>query len=72
MMTLVNQPVSMLGLLAAMALVPFAAVMLTSFAKIVVVLSFARSAVRHSCTACDWDPALSASLEGHPPPVSRD
>ena len=35
-------------------------------------LAFARSVVRHSCTACDWDPALSASLEGHPPPVSRD
>lgn len=35
-------------------------------------LAFARSAVRHSCTACDWDPALSASVQGHPPPVSRD
>lgn len=35
-------------------------------------LSFARSAVRHACTACDWDPALSASLEGHPPPINRD
>jgi hypothetical protein len=33
-------------------------------------LAFARSAVRHSCTACDWDPALSASLEGNPPPVT--
>ena len=33
-------------------------------------LSFARSAVRHSCSACDWDPALSESLEGRPPPVS--
>ncbi|MGH3438951.1 MAG: DUF5996 family protein, partial [Sciscionella sp.] len=34
--------------------------------------AFARSAVRHSCTACDWDPDLSASLEGRPPPISRD
>jgi hypothetical protein len=32
-------------------------------------VAFARSAVRHSCAACDWDPALSASLEGRPPPV---
>jgi hypothetical protein len=35
----------------------------------VAAVAFARSAVRHSCTACDWDPALSASLEGRPPPV---
>jgi len=35
-------------------------------------LSFTRSAVRYFCTACDWDPALSASLEGHPPPLRRD
>jgi hypothetical protein len=34
-------------------------------------LAFARSAVRHSCTACEWDPDLSASLDGRPPPVSR-
>jgi hypothetical protein len=34
-------------------------------------LAFARAAVRHSCRACDWDPALSASLEGRPPPVRR-
>lgn len=32
-------------------------------------LTFARSAVRYSCAACDWDPALPASLEGNPPPV---
>ena len=32
-------------------------------------LAFARSAVRHSCAACDWDPVLSASVEGTPPPV---
>ncbi len=33
-------------------------------------LLFARSAVKHSCASCGWDPALSASLEGHPPPVT--
>jgi hypothetical protein len=33
-------------------------------------LAFLRSAVRHSCSVCDWDPALSASVEGRPPPVS--
>ena len=32
-------------------------------------LEFAQSAVRHACLACDWDPALSASVAGHPPPV---
>lgn len=32
-------------------------------------LHFARSAVRHSCASCDWDPVLTASLEGTPPPV---
>lgn len=32
-------------------------------------LQFARSAFRHSCTVCDWDPALSASAHGEPPPV---
>lgn len=32
-------------------------------------VSFAASAVHHSCTACGWDPALTASLEGQPPPV---
>jgi hypothetical protein len=32
-------------------------------------LSFARSVVAHACTACDWDPALAASLHGTPPPV---
>jgi type III secretion protein R len=40
-----GQPVSMLALLGVMALLPFAAVMLTSFSKIAVVLSFARSAM---------------------------
>jgi hypothetical protein len=33
-------------------------------------LSFARSALRHSCTVCEWDPTLLASAEGSPPPVS--
>jgi len=35
-------------------------------------LAFARSAVHHYCTACDWDPQLSASLKGRPPPVVGD
>jgi hypothetical protein len=29
----------------------------------------ARSVVRHSCTACDWNPALAATVDGVPPPV---
>lgn len=33
-------------------------------------LEFARSAFRHACRICDWDPALQASAEGSPPPVS--
>ena len=33
-------------------------------------LEFARSAFQHACVVCDWDPALSASAEGRPPPVS--
>jgi hypothetical protein len=32
-------------------------------------LEFARSAFRHSCTVCHWDPGLPASAEGTPPPV---
>jgi hypothetical protein len=32
-------------------------------------LSFARSAFRHACTVCNWDPTLLASAEGSPPPV---
>ena len=32
-------------------------------------LSFARSAVLHACVVCNWDPGLSASIEGKPPPV---
>jgi hypothetical protein len=30
---------------------------------------FAHSAFAHGCAVCDWDPALSASAEGRPPPV---
>jgi hypothetical protein len=33
-------------------------------------LDFARSAFRHACLVCDWDPVLSASAEGTPPPVA--
>ncbi|MGP7998183.1 MAG: DUF5996 family protein [Streptosporangiaceae bacterium] len=33
-------------------------------------LAFARSAFRQACVACAWDPALAASAEGNPPPVS--
>jgi type III secretion protein R len=39
------QPMTMMALLALMALIPFAVMMLTSFSKIVVVLSLARSAM---------------------------
>jgi Family of unknown function (DUF5996) len=33
-------------------------------------LEFARSAFRHACLVCDWDPTLAASAEGTPPPVA--
>jgi hypothetical protein len=33
-------------------------------------LAFARSAFRHACAVCEWDPALGASAEGVPPPVA--
>jgi hypothetical protein len=33
-------------------------------------VEFARSAFRHACLVCDWDPALPASVEGRPPPVA--
>jgi hypothetical protein len=33
-------------------------------------LDFARSAVRHSCAVCGWDPALASSADGTPPPVA--
>jgi hypothetical protein len=32
-------------------------------------LEFARSAFRHACAVCEWDPGLSASADGTPPPV---
>ena len=32
-------------------------------------LEFARSAVRHACAVCEWDPKLAASIDGAPPPV---
>jgi hypothetical protein len=32
-------------------------------------LEFARSAFQHTCSACEWDPALGASADGRPPPV---
>lgn len=32
-------------------------------------LAFARSAVQHACTVCDWDPALAASADGRRPPI---
>jgi hypothetical protein len=33
-------------------------------------LEFARSAVRHACAICGWDPGLSASVEGVPAPIT--
>jgi hypothetical protein len=33
-------------------------------------LEFGRSAIRYSCDVCGWDPALTASAEGVPPPIS--
>jgi hypothetical protein len=32
-------------------------------------LVFARSAFRHACAVCEWDPALAATAEGVPPPI---
>jgi Family of unknown function (DUF5996) len=32
-------------------------------------LEFARSAFRHACLVCEWDPSLAATAEGVPPPV---
>ena len=32
-------------------------------------LEFTRSAFRHSCVTCQWNPSLLASTEGSPPPV---
>src|SRR5260370_1069113 len=33
-------------------------------------LDFAQSSVRHACAVCGWDPALSASVQGVPPPIA--
>ncbi len=33
-------------------------------------LEFARSAFRHACVVCAWDPALAATADGIPPPVA--
>jgi hypothetical protein len=33
-------------------------------------LDFARSAFRHACVVCQWDPALPASIDGTPPPIA--
>ena len=33
-------------------------------------LEFARSAFRHACSVCRWDPGLAASTDGRPPPVA--
>ena len=33
-------------------------------------LEFGRSAVRHGCAVCGWDPALAASAQGVPPPIA--
>jgi hypothetical protein len=35
-----------------------------------VALEFARSAFRHACAVCGWDPGLAASADANPPPVS--
>ena len=33
-------------------------------------IDFGRSAILHACMVCDWDPLLTASVEGLPPPVT--
>ncbi len=33
-------------------------------------LDFARSAFERACALCEWDPALAATAQGEPPPVS--
>lgn len=33
-------------------------------------LEFARCSLDHACAACEWDPALVASLHGSPPPMN--
>jgi Family of unknown function (DUF5996) len=32
-------------------------------------LEFARSAFRHTCEVCEWDPGLAATADGVPPPI---
>jgi hypothetical protein len=32
-------------------------------------LEFARSAFRHACTVCEWNPVLAATADGVPPPI---
>ena len=32
-------------------------------------LEFARSAFRHACAVCEWDPTLAATADGVPPPI---
>ena len=32
-------------------------------------VEFGRSAIRHACAVCDWDPALAATAQGVPPPI---
>jgi hypothetical protein len=34
-----------------------------------VALEFTRSAFRHACEVCEWDPALAATADGVPPPI---
>jgi hypothetical protein len=34
------------------------------------VVEFARSAFRHACAVCGWNPELAASADGSPPPVA--
>jgi Family of unknown function (DUF5996) len=33
-------------------------------------VEFARSAFRHACAVCQWDPQLAASTDGQPPPIA--
>ncbi len=35
-----------------------------------VALDFAHRVFQHACTMCEWDPALAASADGDPPPVT--
>ena len=33
-------------------------------------VEFGQSAIRHACGVCGWDPALAASAQGNPPPIT--